>query len=154
MSGSGPSELGVVMRPGAMIRRPQKPVTRESSPLQAQMLGTKIYLRGLTVVAQMGVYDHEKGHTRPLIVDVEVWVNPSTRPHEDELSHTIDYDTLATHIRDVAGGEHLHLLETFAEHVCARILTDTRIDKVRLKVEKPGSVADAICSGVEIERMR
>jgi 7,8-dihydroneopterin aldolase/epimerase/oxygenase len=157
MKSSGPSELGVVMRPGAMIRRPAR--TAGKSPSTAEVattkaITTKIFIKGLNVAAECGVYAHEKGRTRPLIVDIEVWVSESVRGSGDELAQTVDYDTLAAHIHDVAGAAHLHLIETFAEQVCTKVLSDTRIERMRLRVEKPGSVPGAVCSGVEIERSR
>jgi 7,8-dihydroneopterin aldolase/epimerase/oxygenase len=159
MKASGPSELGIVMRPGGTYRRPSSPPAQADTgvdPTQAETkaIATKIFIRGLNVVAECGVYAHEKGRTRPLIVDIEVWVRGDVRGAGDALSATVDYDTLARHVHDVAGAAHLHLIETFAEHVCAKILADDRIERVRLRVEKPGSVEGAVCSGVELERTR
>jgi 7,8-dihydroneopterin aldolase/epimerase/oxygenase len=157
MKTSGPSELGVVMRQGGFIRRParaQKSAASVPEAQETQALSTKIFIKGLNVVAECGVYAHEKGRTRPLIVDIEVWVERSVRGAGDVLDQTVDYDTLAAHVHDVAGAAHLHLIETFAEQVCARVLADARIERVRLRVEKPGSVPGAICSGIEIERSR
>jgi 7,8-dihydroneopterin aldolase/epimerase/oxygenase len=155
MKSSGPAELGVVMRPGAMIRRPARDRTKTvvADALAAtKAVTTKIFIKGLNVAAECGVYAHEKGRTRPLIVDIEVWVGEGVRGTGDALDQTVDYDTLAAHVHDVAGASHLHLIETFAEQVCAKVLGDARIERVRLRVEKPGSVPGALCSGVEIER--
>lgn len=158
MKSSGPSELGVVMRPGGYIRRPAAPSRKVESeatlPLSTKALTTKIFIKGLSVSSECGVYAHEKGRKRPLIVDIEVLVGEKTRSTSDELSQTVDYDTLAGHIHDVANTGHLHLIETFAEQICARVLGDPRIQSVRLRIEKPGSVPGATCSGVEIERGR
>ena len=157
MKSAGPSELGVVMRPGGYIRRPasQQPVADIVTALAStKALTTKIFIKGLTVDLECGVYSHEKGRKRPLIVDIEVCVNDQVRSVSDDLSQTVDYDTLAAHIHDVAGSKHLQLIETFAEQICAKVLADTRILSVRLRVEKPGSVPGAQCSGVEIERTR
>jgi 7,8-dihydroneopterin aldolase/epimerase/oxygenase len=157
MKSSGPSELGVVMRPGAMIRRPARAIAKpiqSPAPEATTAINTKIFIRGLNVAAECGVYAHEKGRTRPLIVDIEVWVGQSVRGAGDALDQTVDYDVLAAHIHDVAGASHLHLIETFAEQVCAKVLSDSRIERVKLRVEKPGSVPGAVCSGVEIERSR
>jgi 7,8-dihydroneopterin aldolase/epimerase/oxygenase len=152
MRSSGPSELGVVMRQGAMIRRPAK--AAPPADVQTQAVTTKIFLKGLNVAAECGVYAHEKGRTRPLLVDIDVWVRGDVRGAGDALDQTVDYDVLAAHIHKVAASQHLHLIETFAEEICARVLADTRIERVRLRVEKPGSVPGAVCSGVEIERTR
>ena len=157
MKRSGPSELGVVMRPGGYIRRPATIVrqTEVHAPVSAtKALTTKIFIKGLTVEAECGVYAHEKGKKRPLVIDIEVSVSEDVRSVSDDLVQTIDYDMLAAHIHAVANLAHFHLIETFAEQVCARVLQDTRIQAVRLRIKKPGSVPGAVCSGVEIERTR
>ncbi|WP_290816582.1 dihydroneopterin aldolase [Aquidulcibacter sp.] len=161
MKSSGPSELGVVMRPGGMIRRPAKPPAKPFSSqakpddvAPTRAVSTKIFVKGLMVEAECGVYAHEKGRRRPLVVDLEVQVGTSVRAGSDELAETVDYDSLVAHVRTVAAGEHLHLIETFAEKVCEAVLTDERILSVRLRVEKPGAVPGAACSGVELERTR
>jgi 7,8-dihydroneopterin aldolase/epimerase/oxygenase len=157
MKSSGPSEMGVVMRPGGFIRRPAAPARKEkASPVLAptKALTTKIFIKGLKVEAGCGVYAFEKGVKRPLIIDIEVTVGCDVRAISDDLSQTVDYDTLAGHVHDVANAAHLHLIETFAEQVCERVLVDPRIERVRLRIEKPGSVPGALCSGVEVERSR
>jgi dihydroneopterin aldolase len=167
MKASGPRELGIVMRPGHLIRRPAKPPSKtdaqQSEKLmpsdspgdsQTKATSTKIFIKGLMVEAECGVYAHEKGRRRPLVVDIEVSVGLGVRAGQDELSETLDYDILASHVREVAGAAHLHLIETFAEQVCARVLTDARVNSVRMRVEKPGAVPGAACSGVEMERTR
>lgn len=160
MKSSGPSELGVVMRQGGMIRRPAKPPAKpfsdqaKSEAVSTRAVSTKIFVKGLMVEAECGVYAHEKGRRRPLVVDLEVQVGSSVRAGSDELAETVDYDSLVSHVRTVAAGEHLHLIETFAEKVCEAVLTDARILSVRLRVEKPGAVPGAACSGVELERTR
>lgn len=158
MTGSGPVELGVVMRPGGFIRRPaardKKVEAVLAEGLDTKALSTKIFIKGLVVETEIGVYAHEKGAKRSLILDIEVQVGLEVRSITDELAQTVDYDSLVDHIRAVAGADHLHLIETFAEQVCARVLTNPRISSVKLRVEKPGSVLGAICSGVEIERVR
>jgi 7,8-dihydroneopterin aldolase/epimerase/oxygenase len=157
MKSSGPSQLGVVMRPGGFIRRPAaraKPPETPPADVTTKALSTKIFVKGLTVETECGVYAHEKGAKRPLVIDIDVRVSADVRATTDELAQTVDYDTLVAHIHAVAGAAHLHLIETFAEQVCAKVLSDPRIDHVRLRVEKPGSVPGAQCSGVEIERTR
>lgn len=157
MKRSGPSELGVVMRQGGFIRRPVSPKRAgELVPVvtPTKALTTKIFIRGLVVQAECGVYAHEMGKKRPLVIDIEVNVGSDVRSTSDDLAQTVDYDALAQHIHDVAADAHLHLIETFAEQVCAKVLMDSRIDSVKMRIEKPGSVPGAACSGVEIERGR
>jgi 7,8-dihydroneopterin aldolase/epimerase/oxygenase len=154
MRAKGPSELGIVSRPGQPIRRPAPPPAREAGEAPSRALMTRIFVRGLSLTAQCGVYAHEKGRPRPLVIDIEATIDPLVRASADALAETVDYDALAAHARNVVGEAHVHLIETIAERICDRILSDARILAVRVRVEKPGSVTDAISSGVEIERAR
>lgn len=166
MRATGPSELGIVARPGQPLRRPARPPAPETASAPASAAApapaaapqprneTRIFVRGLMVEAEVGVYAHEKGSRRPLVVDLEITVAPHVQAETDQLSETIDYDTLVAHARAVASGEHLHLIETFAEMVAERLLSDPRVIASRVRVEKPGAVPGAACSGVEIVRVR
>jgi 7,8-dihydroneopterin aldolase/epimerase/oxygenase len=161
MRATGPTELGLVANRGQTWRRqrtkagddPAQPVAEAKPATIART--TRIFVEGLMVEAECGVYAHEKGNRRPLVVDIDVAVNPDlVRATGDALAETVDYDSLVAVVRSVANGAHLHLIETFAEQVADGILADTRIIEVRLRVQKPGAIPGARCSGVEITRVR
>jgi 7,8-dihydroneopterin aldolase/epimerase/oxygenase len=149
---TGPRELGVVARPGMMIRRPKTSGERDRPSVRA--LETRIFVKGLILEAEAGVYTHEKGARRPLVIDIEVCVDPGVRPQNDQLSETVDYDALVAHARAVCAEGHIHLIETVAERIAARCLGDERVLSVRVRIEKPGAIPGAACSGVEVARAR
>jgi 7,8-dihydroneopterin aldolase/epimerase/oxygenase len=155
----GPSELGVIMRPGMLMRRKAPPRARASepetpSPAASTALRTTVFLAGLRVEAEVGVFAHERGLRRPLDIDMAVTLDPSVRPTEDKLAETLDYDALAAAARAVVADAHIHLVETVAEQIADRLLADPRVVSVKVRVEKPGAVAGARTAGVEIERGR
>jgi 7,8-dihydroneopterin aldolase/epimerase/oxygenase len=161
MRATGPTELGLVANRGQGWRRQrtkggdQDSQTLIDSKPTTIARNTRIFVEGLMVEAECGVYAHEKGNRRPLVVDIDVGVNPDlVRATGDALAETVDYDSLVAVVRSVANGTHLHLIETFAEQVADGILADTRIIEVRLRVEKPGAIPGARCSGVDITRVR
>ena len=152
MPGSSPQELSIVAKPGQVFRRAKRSPEKEPALTAAE---TRIFVEGLMVEAECGVYAHEKGARRPLVVDIDVSVDPGVvHPKNDQLAETVDYDSLVETVRTVANGAHLHLIETFAEQVCAALLKDRRIVDVRLRVEKPGAVPGTRCSGVSVIRRR
>jgi dihydroneopterin aldolase len=158
MSG-GPSELGVIMRPGMLMRRKAPPRARTTEPDTAPpaastALRTTVFLTGLRVEAEVGVFAHERGLRRPLDIDMAVTLDPSVRAAEDKLAETLDYDALAAAARAVVADAHIHLVETVAEQIADRLLADPRVIAVKVRVEKPGAVAGAKVAGVEIERAR
>ncbi|MED5564931.1 MAG: dihydroneopterin aldolase, partial [Pseudomonadota bacterium] len=48
---------------------------------------------------------------------------------------------------------HIDLVETLAEEIATRLLTDSRIIRLRIRLEKPEAIAEAAGVGVEIERL-
>jgi dihydroneopterin aldolase len=111
----------------------------------------RVFLRGLEVDAFIGYYDHEKGQTQPLSIDAELWVI-ADHFHDDVLAKTVDYDDVAGHARSLASGQHIELIETFAERLAALILSDARVAAVKVRIEKPRAVSRAM-AGVEIIRV-
>ena len=117
-----------------------------------RIVGAKIFVRGLKIEAEVGVYAHERGMTQPLIVDVELDV---TTVHAERLSQTVNYETIATAARDLAAEGHIELVEMFAERLADLCLADPRVTRARVRVEKPLALApEAQAAGVEITAVR
>ena len=113
---------------------------------------TKVFVTGLKVQAQIGVYRHEIGRVQPLVVDVELDV-PSAGA--ERLSETLNYETILRAAQDVAGGGHIELVETFAERLAHACLADERVTRARVRVEKPLALQpDAVAAGVELTLVR
>ena len=108
----------------------------------------RIFVRGLSVEAHIGIYDHEHGRGQPLIIDVELEADPE---EPERLPQTINYETVATAAKALAAGAHVQLVETFAWRLARALLDDPRITRVRVRVEKPQALApDALAAGVEV----
>ncbi|MDB5426525.1 MAG: dihydroneopterin aldolase [Phenylobacterium sp.] len=113
---------------------------------------TTVFVTGLKVQAEIGVYRHEIGRVQPLVVDVELDV-PTAGSHR--LSETLNYETILSAARDIAGQGHIELVETFAERLARACLADPRVTRARVRVEKPLALApDAVGAGVEITLVR
>ena len=118
----------------------------------ARIVVARVFVRGLKVEAEVGVYAHERGKTQPLIVDVELDV---TTVHAERLAQTVNYETIATAARELAAEGHIELVETFAERLAERCLVDPRVTRARVRVEKPLALAPhAEAAGVEITAVR
>jgi dihydroneopterin aldolase len=113
---------------------------------------TKVFVTGLKVQAEIGVYRHEIGRVQPLVIDVELDV-PSAGAHR--LSETLNYETILAAAREIAGGGHIELVETFAERLANACLADPRVTRARVRVEKPLALApDAVAAGGELTVVR
>ena len=76
--------------------------------------GTQILtLNGLRFDANLGILEHEKSHPQPIQVDAEL--NLGTQPllpHDDDITHVLDYRKVRQIIISECTAEHVNLLET------------------------------------------
>lgn len=115
----------------------------------------RISVLGLEVEGGIGVYDHEKGVTQRLVLDVELVVDLQNAGRTDALEATVDYDQVAEICREVVSSGHHDLIETVAETIAQRTLAlSARIEGVTVRVDKPGAVPDARTVRVEVTRRR
>ena len=120
------------------------------SPPIAHISGAKIFVRGIVIDAEIGVYDHEHHRSQPLVLEVELELAASGF---ERLADTINYENIAIWAREVAAQGHVKLVETFAEQVALACLRDLRVLSARVRVEKPEALAPAV-AGVEVTMQR
>ncbi len=109
-----------------------------------------VFVRGLTVQAEIGVHGHEQGRRQPLVVDVELEM---VRGGWSSIAETVNYEDIGEAARAIAAGGHILLVETFAWRLAQACLADPKVRAVRVRVEKPEAMAPA-SAGVEIELTR
>lgn len=115
---------------------------------ETTLISSKVFVTGVKVQAEIGVYRHEIGRVQPLIVDVELDVPTDA---SDRLADTFNYEAILQAAQEVAAGGHIHLVETFAHRLADRCLADPRVSRARVRVEKPLALApDAVAAGVDI----
>ena len=115
---------------------------------EPRLAASKIFVTGVKVQAEIGVYRHEIGRVQPLIVDVELDVATGS---SDRLADTFNYEAILSAAQGVAAEGHIDLVETFAHRVARRCLADPRVSRARVRIEKPLALApDAVAAGVEI----
>jgi dihydroneopterin aldolase len=120
----------------------------EESAAEPRCDSAKVFVRGLTVEAEIGVYVHERGRRQPLVVDVELDL---TGPIWRSIHDTANYEAVVRHARALADGGHIGLVETFAWRLARACLGEGRVTRARVRVEKPMALApDALAAGVEI----
>ena len=129
------------------------PLPDQPPPLPAaRVVIAKVFVRGLRIEAEVGVYHHERGMTQPLIVDVELDV---AAVGVERLADTVNYETIREAAKAIAAEGHIELVEMFAEALAQRCLADARVTRARVRVEKPMALApDAAGAGVEITAVR
>jgi 7,8-dihydroneopterin aldolase/epimerase/oxygenase len=110
-----------------------------------------ILVSDLQVSTSVGVHAHERANKQRLHIDLEFAVGP---PKSDRLAETVDYQHITSLVEGIAEAGHIQLIETFAERVALKILEDTKVYNIFVKVQKPGAIstAEAACVTLFMER--
>lgn len=128
------------------------PEPTEAPATRGRIVMTKIFVTGVKIEAEIGIYRHEKGRAQPLVVDVELDVPTAGA---ERLGDTVNYETVVRMAREVAAEGHINLVEAFAERLARACLADERVTRARVRVEKPLALApDAAGAGVEVTIVR
>lgn len=112
----------------------------------------RVFIRDLTLDAEIGVWSYEKGKTQKVRFNVDLYVIEDHQHHSDELDHVVCYNQVVEKIQAIAAEGHLALVESMAEKVADRCLDDSRVRRVRVMVEKLEAITAASSVGVEITR--
>ena len=117
--------------------------------LQKQVLD-RISVRDHVVDVEIGAFQAERDTTQRLRFSVVVEVAPSAGAETDDVDDILSYDAITEAIEAELAAERLNLLETLAERIADRILTESQPQRVFVRIEKldrgPGNL------GVEIVR--
>ena len=107
-------------------------------PTSTPGAGTQILtLTGLRFNANLGILDHEKVGPQPIQVDAEL--NQGTQPlmpHDDDISHVLDYRKVRQIIIDECTAEHVNLLESLIGKLTHRLMQLPGVIGVRVKIAK------------------
>ncbi|RDF02078.1 dihydroneopterin aldolase [Aggregatibacter aphrophilus] len=113
-----------------------------------------IFIEGLTVFAQIGVYDWEQQIKQKLIFDVEMAWDTRQAAAADDVKLTLNYAQVSEFIIDYVQSKPFLLIERVANEVAEQLQQRFKITWLRLKLSKPKAVAQASNVGVIIERGR
>ncbi|MBY8977580.1 dihydroneopterin aldolase [Rhodobacteraceae bacterium NNCM2] len=127
--------------------------TGQEQPLHADM-PDRIFLSNYVRDIEVGAYREEHGVTQRVRFDITLEVTRNTAHIDDRVGRVINYDDLVQAIEDLAEGERINLLETFAERLASAILIDPRARRAVIRIEKLDRLVNGATLGVEIVRSR
>lgn len=112
----------------------------------------RIFLSDYVTDVEIGAYAEEYGVTQRLRFNVRLDVRRFRADYGDEVDAVVSYDLIIEAIGQLITGPRMKLVETFAERLAERLLSEPRVARAIIRIEKLDRVAGAL--GVEIERHR
>lgn len=97
----------------------------------------RIEIKGLTARGRHGVFEEERRHGQPFIVDLTLERDLTDAATSDSLGDTVDYGTLAQQVADAITSTRFNLIEALAAHIADLALTDPSVRAVEVRVAKP-----------------
>ena len=114
----------------------------------------KVFINQLQVDTVIGVYDWEKEIQQRLFLDLEMDWDISKAASSDDYQHALCYETVSNRLIELISTKPIELIETVAEMVANCLLNEFSVQRVKVRVNKPGAVKLAANVGVEIIRSK
>ena len=112
----------------------------------------RVLIEGLTVLTTIGVYEWEKTIKQKLILDLEMSWDNKPAGESDDVSLCLDYFLVSQSITSFIQSTQFELIECVAERVAQLVIQKFSVQWLKVKVSKPGAIANASNVAVVIER--
>ena len=119
-------------------------------PQHLKVRSARILLESLEVQADIGFHDFEVGAPQRLLVSVEIWLDDTKVPEQDDPARAWNYDFLRGEVEELATARRYNLQETLAHAIFERLAAFRGVKALRVKTSKPDVYAQAHGVGVEI----
>jgi FolB domain-containing protein len=114
----------------------------------------KIIIRDLVARGIIGLNDWEREKPQEMRINITLYADLRRAGRSDDIADSVSYRTIAKKAMAHAESAARLTVEALAADIARLCLEEERVEKVVVRVEKPGAVRFAEAVGVEIERTR
>ena len=110
-----------------------------------------IHVKDLLIRTIIGINDDERRNKQDVLINITLYVDHTTAA-SDSIKDTVNYRTITKEIIKLVENSRFFLVEKMALEIVKICLTDPRVDRAIVTVEKPGAVRFARSVGVTVDR--
>jgi len=114
----------------------------------------KVIIRDLAARGIIGLNDWEREKPQEILINIVLYTDLRKAGDCDDISDSVNYRTVAKKVMAHAESANRLTVEALAADLARLCLEEPGVQKVEVRVEKPGAVRFARSVGVEIERSR
>jgi FolB domain-containing protein len=114
----------------------------------------KVFIRDLVARGIIGVNDWEREKPQEILINITAFTDTRKAAKSDDLADCVDYRALAKKVQSHAETAARLTVEALANDLADISLREPNVEKVIVRVEKPGAVRFSKSVGVEIERTK
>lgn len=112
------------------------------------------FIKDLLCRGVIGISDRERAQPQDILINVRLYADTSKGGASDLIDDCVNYRTVAKRILAHTESVGRYTVEALAADIARLCLETPQVQKVWIRVEKPGAVRFAASVGVEIERSR
>jgi FolB domain-containing protein len=113
-----------------------------------------VTIKDLRVRGIIGIDDWERTTLQEILINIILYADLQAAGESDDIADCINYHTVASQVQAHAQTAARFTVEALAADLARICLEHPLVEKVRVRVEKPGAVQFTSSVGVEIERSR
>ena len=114
----------------------------------------RVFIENLTIETVIGIFDWERDIKQAVSIDLEMEFDIRNAASTDSIEDTLDYKAVAKRLIRFVEQSEFQLVETLAERCAEIVLNEFPVERLKLKLGKPGAVRGSSAVGVIIERGR
>lgn len=114
----------------------------------------KIFITNLRARGIIGLSDREREKAQDILMSITVFADTRRAAETDRVEDSVDYRALAKKVQAHAESVARFTVEALANDLAGLCLEEPGVEKVIVRVEKPGAVRFSDSVGVEVERSR
>ena len=113
-----------------------------------------IHIRDLRARCIIGIRPEEREKKQDVDINITLHADLRAAGRSDDIADTVDYSAIKLRVVEETEASRFFLIERLAQRIADICLTDPKVRRARVLVEKPGALRFARTVGVEIVRAR
>jgi FolB domain-containing protein len=114
----------------------------------------RIFIDRLVVRGIIGVHESERKVPQEIVISLGLFTDVSRAGVTDDIGDCVDYQSVVEKVTAHAERAGRYTVESLATDIARIVLEERGVERVHVRVEKPGAIRSCQSVGVEIELIR
>jgi FolB domain-containing protein len=114
----------------------------------------KIIIRDLLLRGIIGINPDERVKLQDILINMVIWADIRQAATSDAIEDAVDYKSITKRVIEHVEASSDFLVERLVTDLARIVITEFGVERVTVRVEKPGALRFAGSVGIEIERTR
>lgn len=112
----------------------------------------KVIIKDLLVRSILGLNPEERVNKQDILINMVLFTDVRAAAKSDDIEASVDYKSVTKRVIQHVEDSSDLLVEKLVSDIARIILTEFPVERVQVRVEKPGALRFARSVGIEIER--